>query len=66
MEYLGLLPLGAAIIGLGLRSYLSMTKAEVEQAEETHHGRSSAKAKHAMEKAIVRRFLRYHKGLAQV
>lgn len=66
MEYLGLLPLGAAVIGLGLRSYVLMTTKEVEQAEETRRQRGSAKAKRAMEKAFVRRLLRYHRGLAHV
>lgn len=62
MEYLGLLPLGAAVIGVGLRSYFSMMTADTEQAGEPRQ-RNSAKAKRTMEKAIVRRLLRYHRGL---
>jgi hypothetical protein len=61
MEYLGLLPLAAAITGVSLRCYFSMKKkallAEAEQ-------QLSPRAERVQAATIARRLLRYHQGLS--
>lgn len=62
MEYFGFLSLGVAIAGIGMRFYFSVKAKAALQAENEQH--LSPRARRVKEAAIVRRLLRYHRGLS--
>lgn len=62
MEYLGLLSISVAIAGIGLRCYFSMTEKSVLKPETGKQ--LSPRARRVQEAMIVRRLLRYHRGLS--
>lgn len=62
VEYFGILSVGVAIAGVCLRCYFLMREKAVLKQEEGQQ--LSPRARRTQEAAIVRRLLRYHRGLS--